>query len=223
VPTGISNGSAPKVAVCLIERSPLAASQLVRLLKTDRKLQVHVRSESAANGHADVSVFVIDRGTLAMPLSVLLAQLEVESPDAKIVIIDQPASKEELCTLVSGGIHGFLSYAEIDTKLLSVIQTVAAGRLKIPTDILEEYVVRSRTSLLKRKKRQSVLTPREQSIADLVTQRLSNKEIASMLEITESTVKFHLSNIFGKLGVRTRELIPRTGPNGSCESNGYHA
>jgi DNA-binding NarL/FixJ family response regulator len=220
---GALNGSAPRITVCLIERSPLAASQLINLLKTDRKLQVHIRSESVTNDPTHVDVFVIDHGTLSVPLQVLLAQIEAGSPDAKIVIIDQPASKEELCTLVASGIHGFLSYAEINMKLLKVIETVAGGRLKIPSDILEEYVVRSRTTLAKKKKWNSVLTPRELNVVNLVTQKLSNKEIASTLQITESTVKFHLSNVFGKLGVRTRQLIPRSNTTSSYESNGYQA
>ena len=220
---GTLNGNAPRIAVCLIERSPLAASQLVNLLKTDRKLNIHMRSESVTDDLTAIDVFVIDHGTLSIPLNVLLAQIEAGNPDAKIVIIGQPASREELCAFVASGIHGFLTYGEINTKLLKVIETVAGGRLKIPADILEEYVVRSRESLARKKKRNGVLTPQELNVVNLVKQHLSNKEIASMLQITESTVKFHLSNVFGKLGVRTRQLIPRTNTTSSYESNGYHA
>lgn len=211
--TGNSNGCPARIAVCLVERSPLAASQLLQILETDQTLEVHIRSELIANGHPDIDVFVIDRGTLNSPLSVLLTKIEIENPEAKLVIIDEPISKEELCTLLSAGIHGFLAYHDIDAELLGVIHFVAAGRLTIPSEILEEYVIRLRAALAKKKQKQGMLTSREQTIADLATQRLSNKEIASMLRITESTVKFHLSNIFSKLGVRTRELIPA--PNGN--------
>lgn len=218
--TGTLNGCPARTAVCLVERSPLAASQLLQILETDQTLEVHIRSEVIVSGHTDINVFVIDRGTLNGPLAVLLTQIEIENPEAKLVIIDEPISKEELCTLLSAGIHGFLAYRDINTKLLGVIHFVAAGRLTIPSEILEEYVIRLRAALAKKKQKQGMLTPREQTIADLATQRLSNKEIASMLRITESTVKFHLSNIFSKLGVRTRELIPAPHSNNFFATNG---
>lgn len=48
------------------------------------------------------------------------------------------------------------------------------------------------------------LTVREMDILDLLTQRLRNKEIARRLSISEETVKFHLKNLYHKLGVGTR-------------------
>ncbi|WP_341917825.1 LuxR C-terminal-related transcriptional regulator [Hydrocarboniphaga effusa] len=45
---------------------------------------------------------------------------------------------------------------------------------------------------------------REREIIDCLRQRMSNKEIAVATNITENTVKFHLKNIFGKLGVQSR-------------------
>jgi len=53
-------------------------------------------------------------------------------------------------------------------------------------------------------RRQETLTPREETIVGLIKRRLGNREIAEALKISESTVKFHLSNIFRKLGVRDR-------------------
>jgi LuxR family maltose regulon positive regulatory protein len=47
-------------------------------------------------------------------------------------------------------------------------------------------------------------TWRERRIIELVKRRLSNKEISAILGVSEGTVKFHLSNIFAKLGVRDR-------------------
>ena len=49
------------------------------------------------------------------------------------------------------------------------------------------------------------MTPREIQVLHLVRRRLSNKEIAQLLAICESTVKFHVSNILGKLQVGSRQ------------------
>jgi DNA-binding NarL/FixJ family response regulator len=51
------------------------------------------------------------------------------------------------------------------------------------------------------------LTDRERQVVALVAQGLSNKEIARVLNIADSTTKVHLHNIFGKLAVRNRTAL----------------
>lgn len=51
------------------------------------------------------------------------------------------------------------------------------------------------------------LTEREFLVADLVSRGLSNKEIANQMFITEKTVKFHLTNIYKKMGVKSRAQL----------------
>ena len=48
------------------------------------------------------------------------------------------------------------------------------------------------------------LSNRETEVAELVTQGLSNKEVANRLFVTEKTVKFHLTNIYKKMNVKSR-------------------
>jgi len=56
----------------------------------------------------------------------------------------------------------------------------------------------------KRVRKKSSLSRQEEQVLQLIADGLSNKEIASELFIAESTVKSHVSNIFGKLGARRR-------------------
>ena len=51
------------------------------------------------------------------------------------------------------------------------------------------------------------LTPTERRVAELAAQGLANKEIARALVVSVSTVEFHLSNIYAKLGVRSRTQL----------------
>jgi len=73
--------------------------------------------------------------------------------------------------------------------------------------VLEQYTRFSAQLSRAKALKGSPLTRREKHILDLVQRRLSNKEISSILGIGESTVKFHLGNIFLKLGVRDRQAI----------------
>jgi len=55
------------------------------------------------------------------------------------------------------------------------------------------------------------LTSRERDVLELLSEGMPNKAIASRLAISEHTVKFHLSSIFGKLGVSSRTEAVRRG------------
>jgi DNA-binding CsgD family transcriptional regulator len=54
---------------------------------------------------------------------------------------------------------------------------------------------------------QKGLSNREAEVAELVTKGLSNKEVASQLFVTEKTVKFHLTNIYKKMNVKSRSQL----------------
>lgn len=52
-----------------------------------------------------------------------------------------------------------------------------------------------------------MLSPSEQNVVRLVIEGESNQEIARRLLVTEKTVKFHLTNIYAKLGVQSRAQL----------------
>ena len=54
-------------------------------------------------------------------------------------------------------------------------------------------------------KAQDPLSPREREVLRYLVQGCSNREIGEAMPISVNTVKFHLKNIFGKLGVSTRQ------------------
>ena len=85
-------------------------------------------------------------------------------------------------------------------EILGAIRAVHAGQRRIPAAVGTRLA--ERMSGLE-------LSGREQQVLELVAKGRSNKEIAGALEITEATVKGHLTNILGKLGVtdRTQAVI----------------
>lgn len=54
---------------------------------------------------------------------------------------------------------------------------------------------------------QKGLSNRESEVAELVTKGMSNKEVANQLFVTEKTVKFHLTNIYKKMNVKSRAQL----------------
>ena len=68
------------------------------------------------------------------------------------------------------------------------------------------------------------LSHREAEVAELVSKGLSNKEVASQLFVTEKTVKFHLTNIYKKMSVKSRaQLIVWCVPHVDFVNNGANA
>jgi two-component system NarL family response regulator len=78
---------------------------------------------------------------------------------------------------------------------VKAIRTVNAGRSYIPDEI---------AGILSQNLGQEDLTPAESNVLRMIVRGMSNKEIASGLEISENTVKTHVKNIFDKIGVSDR-------------------
>jgi len=221
------DNSREKVSVCLVEHNPLAAAHLRRLLTTDRTVRVYSPEEifdappafALPDGQAGAGapastqsppVFILDAATLPTALSKYLRALRLRFPRAPTLVLDNPQPREELCRLLLLGIQGFVAYSEVEEQLLPAVHAVVNGRLWVAPAVLEEFARFSAQLSRARAMKGVPLTRQEKRILDLVQRRLSNKEIGAILNISESTVKFHLGNIFLKLGVRDRQAIHNT-------------
>ena len=112
--------------------------------------------------------------------------------------------------MVQLGIHGFLPYSDVANGLIPAVRAVAQGKTWIRTEVLQEYMRKTLIAHAGGFPHGDGLTRRESAILDFVKRRMSNNEIAGILGVHESTVKFHLSNLFSKLQVKNRrDLLKR--------------
>ena len=149
-------------------------------------------------------VFVLDLTEMTIPLSKTIHTLGGRFPGGKFLVMAKTVPLNEICGLLELGIDGLMEYEDVESHLVPAIKQISAGGTwHSPT--VEMHVL----SVVKRFARKSsgVLTLRELDIVQLVRQRLSNKEIACLLGVEESTVKFHLGNIFCKLNIGTRDEL----------------
>lgn len=198
----------PAIAVCLIENHPLAARLLRQILKGCRNMEIFVNGKSLKQKTAfgeRSSVFVIDGDGLPTPLGSYLQSIRAVSPEARILLLGNPLATKDLCRVLLLGIHGFVSYAQID-NLGAAIEAISDGHLWAPPDVLEQFALYLSRLFQSKQRRHRMFTPREELIG-LLERRLSNKEIGSALSISERTVRFHLGNIFSKLGVHDRHSV----------------
>ncbi len=118
-----------------------------------------------------------------------------EFPDARVIVISTYAGDEEIYGALQRGALAYLLKTVQRDELVEAIRRVAAGQRHLPPEVAERLAER-----LPR----SQLSPRELDVLRLVVLGKRNKEIASTLDISEGTVKVHVSNILSKLSVTDR-------------------
>ncbi len=131
------------------------------------------------------------------------ASLPASSSRTRILTdrLSEEWARELLGTRAAGAIGRSARPAEI----IAAIESVAAGLIVFSPDLLAGAPPESskaRKSLPGAL--QDPLTPRELDVLRMLADGLSNKQVALQLHISEHTVKYHLSSVFGKLGVSSR-------------------
>jgi DNA-binding NarL/FixJ family response regulator len=131
-------------------------------------------------------------------------------PGSKLIAMGLVPVKSEILGLVKEGVSGFVLKDASITDFVAAIRTVAAGHKVFPstltqsllTQIIEDAARKGRVDVGDVK-----LTTREREIADLISDGLSNKEIANKISLATDTVKSHVHNILEKLHLRSRVQV----------------
>ena len=128
-------------------------------------------------------------------------------PGARVVMLTVHDDDETLFEAIKAGAQGYLVKSIHAAEMLELLRGMVRGEAPISRSmasrILEEFRHGSRADVNAVPDVAAVLTLREQEVLELVSQRYTNKEIAQRLVISEYTVKNHLSNILGKLHLRS--------------------
>jgi DNA-binding NarL/FixJ family response regulator len=108
-----------------------------------------------------------------------------------LVVVVANADTHGVHKALEAGADGFVLDSDLDNTLAPTVRAVCAGQLALPP------MARARAA-------KPPLSHREQQTLDLLGLGLTNAQIGQRLFIAESTVKCHLTSIFSKLGVRSR-------------------
>ncbi len=143
----------------------------------------------------DVDVVLLD---LRMPnrggLDVL-PEIVAREGTAKVLIISSFEYEEEIYRAAKAGAHGYLTKDATRIEIVEAIRRVADGHIHFPEAIAARIADReSRVGL----------SPREKDILIMLAKGLTNKEIASALQISQFTVRNHVIHILGKLEASDR-------------------
>lgn len=210
----MSTNSRPhRLKVCLLSPHPLVRSEFERVLP-DGSFQISFR-QLTSSSPAEIKQMAIPKS----PIYVVDGQAPVQCVHALIEGILERYAKGRVLVLASKhndastfeflrlGVKGLLAYGQATKQWQDALPLVAAGGYWVPRAVLSRFVesiIGSRKSAIARNHIPGTLSRREREVLDSLLRNLSNKEIASQLNISERTVKFHVSNLLAKHGVRRR-------------------
>lgn len=133
-------------------------------------------------------------------------RIVAEHPYVKIVMLTVAEEDRSLFDAIKAGAQGYLLKKIEPDEFLAMVRGVSRGEAPISrsmaSKILGEFGRRVHGP--PREDPADQLTPREREVLQLLTQGNTNKEIASVLCVSENTVKNHLKNILAKLHLQNR-------------------
>jgi DNA-binding NarL/FixJ family response regulator len=144
-----------------------------------------------------------------------LAEIRERYPETKVVVLSVSTDPEVIQAVLKRGAAAYIVKSVNPADLPSALRQAAEGTVFSAIGLSENGV----SAVAK----EAGLTERELVILDALTRGLSNSAIAKELWVAEQTVKFHLTNIYRKLGAANRtEAARRAYELGLVESPLYH-
>ena len=142
---------------------------------------------------------------IAMPGSGGLAassEIAIACPATKVVMLTVSEHQDDLLAAFKAGARGYVLKGVSARELANIIRAVADGEVYVSPSLAAGMLV----ELTRSRPPDPVneLTGREREVLRLVAEGLTNREIGERLHLAEKTVKHYMTNVLGKLHVRSR-------------------
>lgn len=198
---------------CIVSPHPMVLTEFSRVLEgpdfqiVTHQLETMLGPELRKIALPRALVYVLDAHTSQPATSALIANILENSPVARILLLAEKFTQAESNHLLRLGAKGLLTFADARDQLSRALPLVASGGFWVPRAMLSEFVDSILSNSQGRRLKVETgtqLSPREQEVLEQLLDNLANKEIANKFNISERTVKFHVSNLLSKFGVRRR-------------------
>ena len=135
--------------------------------------------------------------------------IKAQAPEVAVLMLSMHDDERYLFEALKAGASGYVLKAEADQALVEAVRAVARGESFL-TNAAQRRLVRAWLSdgADSRPGPAEPLTPREQEVLKLIAEAHTNREIGTILQLSEKTVESHRGNLLRKLGMRDRvELV----------------
>ncbi|MEZ5898973.1 MAG: LuxR C-terminal-related transcriptional regulator [Hyphomicrobium sp.] len=190
-----------RIEVAVADKNPVVRAGLENLIQRDGRFHISGLFPNGADlleqfAKTPSQISIVGWSLPDMEASNILAEVKAHKWSSRVIIYTGESSADILRRAIKGGAWGFVSKAEEPAVLLETIATVARGRLSLPyidIDLLNYDPL-------------GVLTTRERELLAALANGWTNLQIAARTGITRNTVKYHLKNLYDKLGVSNRAM-----------------
>jgi DNA-binding NarL/FixJ family response regulator len=136
--------------------------------------------------------------------------IKKQYPSIKVLILTMFDHDEYFMSAIREGADGYLLKDAPSQHVVDAIRAVANGQSVIHPSMTKKFLgfMQPKPEVVEEEKpADSMLTEREKEVLLCLVKGMNNKEIAQTLFISDKTVKIHVSNIFKKLGVKSRSQV----------------
>lgn len=196
-----------QINIVVADDHPVVRQGIIQIIELESDIKV---IGQASNGEEAVNVarelkpdiILMDINMPILNGIQAMQKLKDEGLNYKVIVLTIHTEKEYLMKTVQLGASGYVLKDSEAKVLIDAIRKVYNGGTYIPSDLATELIKGYNTQ--SHKNNDDELTDREIEVIKAIAEGMSNKEIASVLYISEKTVKNHISNIFRKLEINDR-------------------
>ncbi len=204
------------IRIVLVEPRALVGLGIRGVLDNEPDMEVVAEVRSADDALAMVGggapdVFVIDVELQEPSTSAATRRLTQEAPGSGIVVVGRQDDDASILEAIEIGATGHVRAAAEPAELVAVIRRVADGEDPLKDevitrpDLIDRIMDGFRDSFRRSDEPPTIpLTPRELDVLRHVAAGMRNREVGQLLDVSEQTIKNHLSSILHKLGVPNR-------------------
>jgi two-component system nitrate/nitrite response regulator NarP len=197
----LGGAEANPIRIGFADKNPLVLRGLQSLFGEDRRFELVVSASDGERFLDAVARFEFDVGIIGWVMAngdgraVLEALKERAGSALPRIVVYTGADLGVARTAMQLGAAGFLSKSEPPERLLDVVAEVARGRMMFPFLDLGRAAAADPLACL---------TGRERELLERLAEGLSNEGLARRFGLSPNTVKFHLRNLYEKLGAANR-------------------
>jgi two-component system NarL family response regulator len=191
---------ADPIRILLVEDHQMVRQGLVALLSASDGIEVIGAVGDGVEAIAQFRKTTPDITLIDLQLPKLggvetIRRIRADFPQARFIVLTTFDGDEDIYRALQAGARAYLLKGMPLEELLTTIHAVHNGKLHIPPAVAQKLAERISGQ---------ELTPRELSVLERIVAGRANKEISADLFISEATVKTHINNLLGKLGVADR-------------------
>lgn len=197
-----------RIRVLIVDDHSVVRQGVKAFLELQETLEVVGEAESGESALALVErlrpdVVILDLLMAGMNGIETTRRIKAVSPDARVVILTSHLGEEQIVPAIRAGAVSYLFKSVTPRELVEAVVRAAKGETTFSLDVASR-LVHSLGPDAPKTTGPEALSPREMDVLQLIAEGLSNQAIGERLFISEKTVKSHVGNLLGKLGLTDR-------------------